>query len=85
MLGLWALITLWQQWGQWAEDLSAVYMAGWLWHTGETAVVYDSPSGFLGGVAQTWLPAMEALGIAERTTYAYIYPPIWAVLPSRLP
>ncbi|WP_291337990.1 glycosyltransferase family 87 protein [Albidovulum sp.] len=84
MLGFWALVTTWQQWGRWAEDLSAVYMAGWLWHSGQGALIYDAPPAFFGGAAESWLPAMQALGIAGQTTYAYVYPPLWAVLAAPL-
>jgi hypothetical protein len=84
MLCFWALVTSWQQWGRWAEDLSAVYMAGWLWHSGQQALIYDAPPAFFGGAADSWLPAMQALGIAGQTTYAYVYPPLWAVLAAPL-
>lgn len=84
MLAFWAAVTTWQQWGQWAEDLSAVYVAGWLWHSGQGALIYDAPPAFFGGAAESWRPAMEALGIAGQTTYAYVYPPLWAVLTAPL-
>lgn len=84
LLVFWALVATWQQWGRWPEDLSAVYMAGWLWHAGQGALIYDAPPAFFGGAAQSWLPAMQALGIAEKTTYAYVYPPLWAVLAAPL-
>ncbi len=84
MLALWAVVTTWQQWGRWAEDLSAVYIAGWLWHGGQAALVYEAPRHFFGGVADSWLPAMQALGIADRTSFPYVYPPLWAVLVSPL-
>ena len=80
MLALWAAVTILQQWNQWAEDLSAVYLAGWLWQHGQEALIYDAPPAFFGGVADSWLPAMETLGIAQKTSYAYVYPPIWAAL-----
>lgn len=84
MLAFWAVVTTWQQLGRWPEDLSAVYMAGWLWHAGQGALVYDAPPAFFGGAADSWLPAMQTLGIADRTTYAYVYPPLWAVLAAPL-
>lgn len=84
MLGFWVLITLLQQWGEWAEDLSAVYIAGWLWQHGQGALVYDAPPAFFGGVAASWLPAMETLGVADRTSFAYVYPPLWAALAAPL-
>lgn len=84
MLAAWTAVTLLQRWGEWAEDLSAVYIAGWLWHGGQAALIYDAPPHFFGGAAESWRPAMEALGIADRTTFAYVYPPLWAVLTAPL-
>lgn len=80
LLALWVAVTLWQQWGLWAEDLSAVYIAGWLWQTGQTDLIYATPPAFFGGVAASWFPAMEALGLSGKTSFAYVYPPIWAAL-----
>lgn len=84
LLIFWAAVTLWQQWGQWAEDLSAVYIAGWLWHSGQGVLIYDAPPAFFGGIAASWHPAMEAMGIADQNSFAYVYPPIWAVLTASL-
>lgn len=84
LLAFWVAVTLWQQWGLWAEDLSAVYVAGWLWQNGQPDLIYATPPAFFGGVAASWLPAMEALGIADRTSFAYVYPPIWAVVTAPL-
>ena len=84
MLAAWTAVTLLQQWGRWAEDLSAVYIAGWLWHSGQAALIYDAPPHFFGGIADSWLPAMQALGIADQTSFPYVYPPLWAVLAAPL-
>ncbi|SPH24946.1 hypothetical protein DEA8626_03979 [Defluviimonas aquaemixtae] len=84
LLAFWTVVTILQQWNQWAEDLSAVYVAGWLWQNGQQALIYDAPPVFFGGVAESWLPAMEAMGIADETSFAYVYPPIWAALTAPL-
>lgn len=84
LLVLWAGVVLWRQWGHWAEDLSAVYIAGWLWQTGQAALVYDAPPAFFGGVAESWRPAMEAMGIADQGSFPFVYPPLWAVLAAPL-
>ncbi|WP_413874188.1 glycosyltransferase family 87 protein [Albidovulum sp.] len=84
MLAFWAAVTTWQQWGQWAEDLSAVYVAGWLWHTGQAALIYDTRPAFFGGAADSWLPALRAIGAADQTSFPYVYPPLWAVLTAPL-
>lgn len=56
-------------------------MAGWLWQTGEAALVYAARRGFFGGAALDWTPAFAALGLpADIEVYPNIYPPIWAVL-----
>lgn len=80
LLSLWAVLTIWQQWGHWAEDLSAVYVAAWLWHSGQTDLIYAAPPGFFGGAAESWLPVMETLGIGHETSFPYVYPPLWATL-----
>ncbi|OYX42288.1 MAG: hypothetical protein B7Z02_12750 [Rhodobacterales bacterium 32-67-9] len=79
-LAFWVAVALWQQWGHWAEDLSAVYIAGWLWQNGQPDLIYAAPPAFFGGAAESWTPALEALGIADRTIFPYVYPPLWAVL-----
>lgn len=84
LLAFWTVVVLWQQWGQWAEDLSAVYIAGWLWQSGQGALIYDTPPAFFGGIAESWQPAMAAMGIADESSFAYVYPPIWAVLTAPL-
>jgi hypothetical protein len=84
MLAFWAAFTTWQQWGQWAEDLSAVYVAGWLWQNGQAALVYDARPAFFGGAADSWLPAMRAIGAADQVSFPYVYPPLWAVLTAPL-
>ncbi|MGB3316272.1 MAG: glycosyltransferase family 87 protein [Albidovulum sp.] len=78
MLALWTLVTVWQQWGHWAEDLSAVYIAASLWQSGQTDLIYAAPPGFFGGVAASWLPVMDQLGIGQETSFPYVYPPLWA-------
>ncbi|MCB2117329.1 MAG: DUF2029 domain-containing protein [Rhodobacteraceae bacterium] len=84
MLVGWAVVTIVQQWNAWCEDLSAVYIAGWLWQNGQGGLIYDAPAAFFGGVAESWLPAMKALGIAHQNSFAYVYPPLWAVLTAPL-
>ena len=80
LLAVWAVFTISRQWGVWAEDLSAVYIAGWLWQTGQADLIYDAPKIFFGGIAESWKPAMAALGIEDKVSFAYVYPPLWAVL-----
>ncbi len=84
LLGLWTVFAIWQRWGLWGEDLSAVYIAGWLWHSGMEELIYAAPHTFFGGVAESWRPAMAAMGIGDQTSFAYVYPPVWAVLTAPL-
>ncbi|MGB3176406.1 MAG: glycosyltransferase family 87 protein [Albidovulum sp.] len=84
-VAIWALVTSFQQWGHWPEDLSAIYVAGWLWNTGQFDLIYDFPSGFFGGAAESWEPVIAGLGIgADEPVFPYVYPPIWAVLFSQI-
>lgn len=80
LLGSWVALTLWQQWNHWAQDLSAVYIGGWLWHIGRPDLIYAAPAAFFGGAAESWQPVMESLGIGDRVSFAYIYAPLWAAV-----
>ena len=83
-LVIWALATMILQWDQWPEDLSAVYIAGYLWQTGQPDLIYAAPAGFFGGTAVEWIPAQKALGIYEAGSFVYVYPPLWAALTAPL-
>lgn len=80
LLALWTLAALWLRDGIWAPDLGSLYMAGWFWSRGEEALIYAAPPGFFGGVAESWLPALHELGIADGNTFPYVYPPLWAAI-----
>jgi len=84
ILAAWALFTIWQQWGAWAQDLSAVYIGGWLWQNGQPALIYATPEAFFGGSAASWQPIMQSLGVGDQISFAYIYPPIWAAIVAPL-
>jgi hypothetical protein len=80
ILGVWLLVALVRQWNHWPEDLSAVYIAGFLWQTGQPELIYAAPEHFFGGHAPSWTPTLLDLGGPDAVTFPYIYPPIWAVL-----
>lgn len=84
LCALWTLAVVARQWGQWADDLSAVYMAGWFWGQGQPGLIYAAPPAFFGGAAPAWMPALVSLGIADCTLFPYVYPPLWAVLTAPL-
>lgn len=80
VLALWALKTILAYWNQWAPDLSAVYIAGWLWDHGQPGLIYSRPEGFYLANPPDWADALAALGAAGRESYPFIYPPGWAAL-----
>lgn len=80
LLGLWVGATIWRQWGVYAQDLTALYVAGWFWDHGQADLVYDSALPFFGGPAKSWLPLMQTIAPHGDTTFPYVYPPLWAVL-----
>ena len=84
LVGLWTGYTILRQWGHWPEDLAALYVAGWLWQTAQPELIYAAPAGFFGGGPADWRPALEALGIAAKGAFPYVYPPLWAVLTAPL-
>lgn len=80
LLVIWTIAVILIRWGEWAEDVSALYIAGWLWQNGEPELIYAAPPGFFGGYADIWQPAMDRIGIGDRMTFPYVYPPLWAAL-----
>jgi hypothetical protein len=78
LLALWAVCAIIWQWGEWAQDLSALYVAGHLWATGATGLIYAAPPDFFGGAAVEWDATLAHLGIAEKITFPYVYAPLWA-------
>ncbi len=80
VLALWALKTILAHWNQWAPDLSAVYIAGWLWDHGQPGLIYSQPEGFYLANPPDWADALAALGERGRESYPFIYPPGWAAL-----
>ncbi|WP_165905223.1 glycosyltransferase family 87 protein [Rhodovulum euryhalinum] len=85
MLGLWAAVALRRVWGDWGEDLAALYMAGHMIRIGKPELVYlVSAENFVNSVPEAWLPEMARLGVGGLTAFPYIYPPLWAVLVAPL-
>lgn len=80
LTALWTVATLAVYHGHWAEDLAALFMAGHLWASGQTSLIYAAPDTFLGGTAPEWLPEVARLDMTGRTFFPYVYPPLWAVL-----
>ncbi|MGB3146549.1 MAG: glycosyltransferase 87 family protein, partial [Paracoccaceae bacterium] len=84
LLGVWALWTVWRQWGLFAPDLSSLYLAGWFWQQGQPGLIYDAPAAFFGGQAPSWAAAMAELAPGQHESFPFIYAPIWAVLVAPL-
>lgn len=82
LLGVWVWLALMIQHDIWAPDLSAVYIAGWLWAEGAVDLIYAAPGGFMGGAVADWVPDLP--GVGDRTTFPYLYPPLWAALVAPL-
>lgn len=80
MLGLWMAYALWSYWNAMPQDLSAVYVAGWLWNHGQPDLIYAIPDGFFGDQAASWDAVTTAIGGPDFFAFPYVYPPLWAVL-----
>ena len=65
-------------------DLSALYIGGWLWQNAQAELIYAAPEAFFGGAAPSWQPVLQSLGVSDRISFAYIYPPLWAVIVAPL-
>jgi len=62
LLASWAAITLSVNWGNWPPDLSALYMAGHFWNTGQYDLIYAAPEKFFGPSIQSWADELARLG-----------------------
>ncbi|WP_164736742.1 glycosyltransferase family 87 protein [Pararhodobacter zhoushanensis] len=82
LLGIWCILAVRFFLGNWAPDISAVYIAGWLWASGQESLIYAVPPGFFGGISDTWHPVLTGLGIADLDSFPFLYPPLWAVIAS---
>lgn len=80
LLGLWVVYALWTYWNALPPDLSAVYVAGWLWNHGQTDLIYAIPEDFFGNEAESWNAVTTALAGPDLLAFPYVYPPLWAVL-----
>ena len=82
LLAVWTVFVILSRWNSWPQDLSSLYVAGHLWQSGQGDLVYAAP-GTSGTYAEGWGPVMHDLGIADKLTFPYLYPPLWlAVLGS---
>lgn len=84
LLGFWVVFALWTYWNAMPQDLSAVYVAGWLWQHGQPELIYAIPDGFFGDEAKSWDAVTTAIAGPDFFVFPYVYPPLWAVLAAPL-
>lgn len=79
----WIYLKITYLWDNFPDDLSAVYMAGWLVDNGRADLVYSVPNGFFGKTPDDWKPFLETLGVPDHFFVTpYVYPPLWAIVIS---
>jgi len=84
MLVGFGFVLLSRLWTHFPPDLSALYMAGHLYGTGQIDLIYASPPGFFVVSPPEWAHLLPALGLADQNVLAFVYPPIWAAIASPL-
>lgn len=84
LLAAWTTLNAFGLWNNWAEDLAAVYVAGWFWDHGQPDLIYAAPKQFFGGQAESWAPLVESLGGQGVGAFPFVYPPLWAVVAAPL-
>ena len=84
LMASWAAITITANWGNWPPDLSALFLAGHFWSSGQYDLVYAAPDGFFGPGVQSWADELARLGHGGETFFPFVYPPIWAALAAPL-
>ncbi|WP_216665578.1 glycosyltransferase family 87 protein [Pseudoruegeria sp. HB172150] len=68
-------------WWHHPADLSALYMAGHLFASGQTELVYAAPDGFFGGTPPQWYGEIRTFPeFQEELVLPYVYPPLWSAL-----
>ncbi|MEZ5716209.1 MAG: glycosyltransferase family 87 protein [Paracoccaceae bacterium] len=81
LLIVWAAWTLFAHWNGAHLDISALFMAGWLYGDGRMDEIYAAAPRILDAPdLPIWREVMTALGEPKRAITPYIYPPIWAAL-----
>ena len=76
MLAGYGFVLLSQAWAHYPPDLSALYMAGHLYGTGQYDLIYAAPPGFFAQSPEAWLPLLPSLGLADVNVLAFVYPPL---------
>lgn len=79
LFGVCIAILNWK-WVAFSPDLSALFMASWLYHEGLYDLIYAYPDRFFGGMPPEWVPFLDQLGISNEQPLPYLYPPLWAWL-----
>ena len=80
LLAAFCAMALARVWSGFPADLSALFMAGHLYATGQADLIYAAPPGFFNASPAEWTPLLPALGLADQYPLPYVYPPLWAAL-----
>lgn len=84
LLASWVAITITSNWGNWPPDLSALFMAGHFWSTGQESLIYAAPDSFFGPGVESWANEFARLGHEGEVFFPFVYPPIWAAIAAPL-
>ena len=84
LAGLWAVWILRLYYNGPHLDLSALYVAGWLWGDGQASALFAAPPDVFGpDQPPLWTQVWEQAGGRPGQSFtAYVYPPVWAALLS---
>lgn len=74
---VWFAILLRMFYGEWATDMSAVYIAGFLVGEGHETLIYETGSQFFDHINSTWATVLVGTPNEGTNFAAYIYPPLW--------
>lgn len=69
-------------WTAHPPDLSALYMAGYLFAEDRFDLIYAAPAGFFGATPPDWMPVLGEIGLYGQEVLPFVYPPLWAALLS---
>ncbi len=75
LLLAWALVSVTTYWNSWPPDLSALYLAGRFYASGQHDLIYSAI-----GNLPAWQAELDRFEHPDAATFPYLYPPLWAVL-----
>ena len=84
MLFGFGFVLLSRMWVHFPPDLSALFMAGHLFGTGQHDLIYAAPPGFFVVPPPEWADILPTVDLANKNVLAFVYPPLWAAIVSPL-